>query len=50
MFGAFADEKLVMVCFVIFMLVFYCPGDAFYKLVKMQPMYLAICFIKEVYR
>ncbi len=50
MFAAFADEFLVSVCALLFLLVFFSPGDAFYALVKLQPVYLAICLVKEVYR
>ncbi len=50
MFAAFADEFLVSVCVLLFLLVFFCPGDAFHAFVKLQPVYLAVCFVKEVYR
>ncbi len=50
MFAAFADEFLVSVCAFLFLLVFFSPGDVFYALVKLQPVYLAICLVKEVYR
>ena len=50
MFGAFSDEYLFGVATVIFLLVFFSPGDFFYKLVKVQPIYVVICGIKEIYR
>ena len=50
MFGAFADEQMVLACTVLFALVFFSPGDFFYKLVKVQPIYVVICVIKEVFR
>ena len=48
MFAALAEEFLV--CALLFLLVFFSPGDVFYALVKLQPVYLAICLVKEVYR
>ena len=50
MFGAFKDEFLVLMCVVIFALVFYSPGDVFYKVVKFKPFYIPICVVKEIYR
>ncbi len=50
MFAAFSDEFLVLVCFVLFLLVFFSPGDIFYTLVKLQPIYVVICVVKEIYR
>ena len=50
MFGAFADEQMVLAATALFALVFFSPGDFFYKLVKSKPFYLPICVIKEIFR
>lgn len=50
MFGAFSDEYLVLIATAIFLAVFYSPGDIVYKLVKIKPVYLVVCVVKEAYR
>lgn len=50
MFGAFADEKMFFAACLLYLAVFYSPGDIFYKVVKIQPIYVIICIIKEVFR
>lgn len=50
MMAAFADEFLVAVATLFFVLVFFSPGDSFHALVKLTPVYLPVCAVKEVYR
>jgi len=50
MLSAFSDEYLLFVFLSIYALVFFCPGDLFYRLVNFKPFYLVICALKEIYR
>ena len=50
MFGAFKDEHLVLWCFAIYVAVFFTPGDLFYQLVNLKPIYVPIAVLKEIYR
>ena len=50
MFGAFKDEHLVLWCFAIFIAVNFTPGDLFYQLVNLKPVYVPIAVLKEIYR
>lgn len=49
-FAAFGDEYLFTASSIVFLLVFFCPGDLFYKLMTIKPIYAAICVVKEIYR
>ena len=50
MLAAFGDEHLLFLATVVYLAVFFSPGDIGYKFVKMVPIYSAVCTIKEVYR
>ena len=50
MFGAFSDERLLVICFVLYCGMFFAPGDLLYKVITFKPIYLGICVIKEIYR
>ena len=50
MFGALKDEHLVLWCAAIYAAVFFCPGDLFYQLVNLKPVYVPIAVLKEIYR
>merc|ERR1712117_262233 len=44
------DEHLVLWCAAIYAAVFFCPGDLFYQLVNLKPVYVPIAVLKEIYR
>lgn len=48
--SAFGDEHLLFLATIIYLAVFFSPGDIGYKFVKLVPIYATICTIKEVYR
>ncbi len=50
MFAAFANEEMIFAMTIIFALIFFSPGDFFYKLVTAQPVYVVICTLKEIFR
>ncbi|TRY77058.1 hypothetical protein TCAL_10227 [Tigriopus californicus] len=47
---AFKDEYLLACASGAYALMFFCPGDFFYRLVTAQPVYIVLCAVKEVYR
>ena len=48
--AAFGDEHLLLMASVIYLVLFFCPGDLAYKFIKLVPIYATVCTIKEIYR
>ena len=48
--AALKDEWMVGVASVIYLAIFFCPGDLVYKLVKQKLVYAVLCFFKEILR
>ena len=48
--GAFSDEKMVLMATGLFFAIYFSPGDVVYKLLKLVPVYVTICTLKEVLR
>jgi hypothetical protein len=48
--SAFSDERLLLLASAFYLAVFFSPGDVFYRLIHVTPVYVAICVAKEVYR
>ena len=47
---AFGNEYLLLVATLIYLVVYFSPFDVGYKLIKLLPIYIVVCTIKEVYR
>ena len=47
---AFKDEQMVIVATIIYLAIFFTPGDIAYKIVKLLPVYVVICSLKEILR
>lgn len=47
---AFGNEYLLLVATLIYLVVYFSPLDVGYKLIKLLPIYIVVCTIKEVYR
>ena len=47
---AFKDEQMVFVATIIYLAIFFTPGDIAYKIVKLLPVYVVICSLKEILR
>jgi hypothetical protein len=41
---------MILWCFGLYLAVFFSPGDLFYSLVTIKPVYVPICVLKEIYR
>lgn len=50
MLAALGDEHLLFLATVIYLAIFFSPGDIGYKFVKIVPIYATVCTIKEIYR
>ena len=48
--AALKDEWMVGAATVIYLAIFFCPGDLVYKLVKLKLVYVVICALKEILR
>jgi len=48
--GAFGNEQLLMQATLVYAIIFFSPFDVGYKLIKLLPVYVTVCTIKEVYR
>ena len=48
--AALKDEWMVGVASIVYLAIFFCPGDLVYKLVKQKLIYVVICTLKEILR
>ena len=48
--SAFGDERQLAVASLVFLVVFYCPGDICFSLVTVPPVFAMVCAAKEVLR
>ena len=48
--GAVKDEQMVVLVTLVYLAVFFSPKDIVYSTIKVVPVYLAICTLKEILR
>jgi len=48
--GAFGNEHLLLLATLVYLVIFFSPFDIGYKLIKLLPVYIVVCTIKEIYR
>ena len=50
MLVAFKDEQMVLMATVVYLAIFFTPGDIVYQVIKIVPVYVIICTMKEILR